>query len=114
MSWRRAWRAHADAGVPFIGVDLQDRESDARAYISEFDVTYPNGTDIGGKISVDYGVIGLPVTFFVSREGVVERRFVGAISRAKLEGWIGELEAGVAPSDDAEGENLNDFFEFGD
>ena len=114
VALERAWRAHADAGVQFIGVDLQDRESDARAYISEFDVTYPNGTDIGGKISVDYGVIGLPVTFFVSREGVVERRFVGAISRGKLEGWIGELEAGVAPSDNAEGENLDDFFEFGD
>ena len=109
-----AWRAHGDAGVQFIGVDLQDRESDARAYISEFDVTYPNGTDTGGKISVDYGVIGLPVTFFVSKEGVVERRWVGAIGREKLDGWIGELEAGVAPSDDAEGENLDDFFEFGD
>ncbi len=109
-----AWRAHAGTGVQFIGVDLQDREADARAYIREFDVTYPNGTDIGGRISVDYGVIGLPVTFFVSRGGVVERRFVGAISRAKLEEWIGELEKGVAPSDDAEGENLDDFFEFGD
>ena len=109
-----AWRAHAGTGVQFIGVDLQDREADARAYIRDFGVTYPNGTDIGGKISVDYGVIGLPVTFFVSREGVVERRFVGAISRAKLEEWIGELETGVAPSDDAESENLDDFFEFGD
>ena len=107
-----AWRAHSASGVQFIGVDLQDRESDARAYISEFDVTYPNGTDIGGKISVDYGVIGLPVTFFVSREGIVERRWVGAIGREKLERWIGELEAGLEASDDAEGENLDDFFEF--
>ena len=104
-----AWRAHVD-DVQFVGVDIQDADADAEAYVAEFDITYPNGLDRKGRVTVDYGVIGLPVTFFVSKAGVVERRWVGAISRDRLEEWVGELTAGQPPSGVAEGENLEDYF----
>ena len=106
----KTWRAYKDRGVTFVGVDIQDDERDASEYLEEFDITYPNGPDVDGKITVDYGVIGLPVTFFVNREGVIERRWVGAISERKLEAWVDELAVGMAPSGEAEGENLEDFF----
>ncbi len=104
-----SWRAHVD-DVQFVGVDIQDADGDAEAYLAEFDITYPNGIDRQGRVTVDYGVIGLPVTFFVNKAGVVERRWVGAISRDRLEGWVGELIAGHPPSGVAEGENLESYF----
>ena len=107
----RTWRAYRDRGVMFVGVDIQDAEEDARAYLDAFDITYPNGVDRDGKVTVDYGVIGLPVTFFVNGDGVVERRWVGAIRESQLLAWVEELAAGVAPSGEAEGENLERFFE---
>lgn len=110
----RAWRAYKDDGVVFVGVDtpmIPDSGESARAYIKEFGVTYPNGRDADGRITVDYGVIGLPVTFFVNGEGVVERRWVGAIPEAQLMAWVGELAAGVKPSGETEGENLESYFE---
>ena len=86
-----AWRAYGDRGVVFIGVDIQDSERDALAYIREFDVTYPNGTDTKGRITVSYGVSGIPVTFFVDKKGIVVRRWVGALKHQQLIDWVNEL-----------------------
>ena len=60
--FERAWRRFSDEGVLFVGVDIQDTVDDGVAYVREFGLTYPNGIDSDGKITVDYGVIGLPVT----------------------------------------------------
>jgi len=87
----RTWRAYKNRGVIFIGVDLQDREEDALNYIREFDITYPNGPDPTGEISIDYGVSGLPVTFFISRKGKIVRRWVGAIEKRVLISSIEEI-----------------------
>ena len=87
----RTWRAYKNRGVVFIGVDLQDREEDALNYLREFNVTYPNAPDPAGEISIDYGVSGLPVTFFVSRKGEIVRRWVGAIEKRVLISSIEEI-----------------------
>ena len=75
----------------FIGVDLQDRKEDAIRFIREFDISYPNAPDPTGEVSISYGVSGLPVTFFVSREGHVLRRWVGALERKVLVSFIKEI-----------------------
>jgi cytochrome c biogenesis protein CcmG/thiol:disulfide interchange protein DsbE len=87
----QTWRVYKNRGVVFIGVDIQDKLEDALAYIREFDVTYPNGPDPTGEISINYGVSGLPVTFFVSRTGEIVRRWVGAIERSVLISSIEEI-----------------------
>ncbi|MDO8532370.1 MAG: TlpA disulfide reductase family protein [Dehalococcoidia bacterium] len=87
----RAWREYKDKGVVFVGVDIQDTESAARAYIKEFDITYPNGPDVSGEITIDYGVSGIPVTFFVDKEGRVAGRWVGAVGARLLAGSINDL-----------------------
>ncbi|MDP7578148.1 MAG: TlpA disulfide reductase family protein [SAR202 cluster bacterium] len=87
----RAWRRYKNDGVWIVGIDIQDTLEDGKAHIREFDVTYPNGLDFDGAITVRYGVIGLPTTFFVNRQGVVERRWVGPISEKQLKDWIDEM-----------------------
>ena len=108
----RTWRSYKDKNVLFVGVDIQDTEQDGRDYLEEYGITYPNGLDGDGKITVEYGVIGLPVTFFVNRDGVVERRWVGSIEQSRLIEWVEELAAGQGPSDAVEGQNLEDFVRF--
>ena len=84
-------QVYKDKDVTFIGVDIQDREADAQAFIKEFGVTYPNGPDIGGKITIDYGVRLLPVTFFINRDGVILTRWEGAINEGLLTNKIEEM-----------------------
>jgi cytochrome c biogenesis protein CcmG/thiol:disulfide interchange protein DsbE len=87
----RTWRAYKNRGLIFLGVNIQDRKEDALSYMREFDITYPNGPDPTGEIAIDYGVSGLPVTFFVSRKGEVVRRWVGAIDRNALMSIVEEI-----------------------
>ncbi len=96
--------------VQFVGVDIQDAEQDGIAYLDEYGITYPNGLDVDGKITVDYGVIGIPVTFFVGKTGIVERRYVGAVDEDAMVRWLDELVAGVPASEGTEATNLKDFF----
>jgi cytochrome c biogenesis protein CcmG/thiol:disulfide interchange protein DsbE len=87
----RTWRAYKNRDLIFLGVNIQDRKEDALNYMREFDITYPNGPDPTGEISIDYGVSGLPVTFFVSRDGKVVRRWVGALEHSVLNRSIEEI-----------------------
>jgi len=87
----RTWRAYKNRGLIFLGVNIQDRKEDALNYIREFNITYPNGPDPTGEIAINYGVSGLPVTFFVSNKGEVVRRWVGAVEKSVLSGSIEEI-----------------------
>lgn len=107
----RTWRTYRDDGVMFVGVDIQDAEEDALEYLAEFNVTYPNGPDLDGKITVDYGVVGLPVTFFVSKEGIVERRWVGAVPESQVVTGVQALIAGEVPTGETEGADPERFRE---
>ena len=86
-----AWQKYQDKGLVFIGVNIQDREEDARAFMREFNKSYPNGPDPRGKISIDYGVYGVPETFFIDKEGKIAYKHVGAVTPQLLKDKIEEL-----------------------
>lgn len=68
-----AWRSYQpDGEVVFIGVDYVDTEPEARGYLERYDITYPNGPDMGTKISQAFRIQGVPETYFLDREGVVQ------------------------------------------
>lgn len=98
-----AWRAYQDRGVLFVGANIEDSREPAQRFLREFDVTYPNGPDEDGRITIDYGVVGIPVTFLVDEDGIVARRWVGAIDRGQLAAWIDELLQGAPPDGETEG-----------
>ena len=103
--FERLSQEYGERGVQFIGINIQDAEADAEAYLREYDITYPNGRDDNGSISIDYGVIGIPVTFFINKDGVVQRRWAGVMRETQLRQWIDELVLGTAPTGDTQGEN---------
>ncbi len=87
----KVWQLYKDEGVTFVGVDIQDTEEDARAFIQKFGITYPNAKDASGRVTIDYGVSGIPVTFFVNREGLIVSRWVGAINETLLVARVEEI-----------------------
>lgn len=67
-----AWRDYQGRGdVVFLGVDYVDTEPEARAYLEKFDITYPNGPDLGTRISQAYRIIGVPETFIIDKNGEI-------------------------------------------
>ena len=106
------WKEHKEDGITILGVNVQDDEQNAELYLAEFGVTFPNVIDLGGKITVDYGVTGLPVTFFISSEGKVIGRWVGALDEERLELWTRQLVVGESNPNGLTGENFESYRDF--
>ena len=90
-SLERAWRAYRDRGVVLVGVNIQDKEEPARRFLTRFGHTFPNAPDPSGRVSVDYGVYGVPETFFIDRTGRVRFKHVGAVTDEILKQQLDKL-----------------------
>ena len=87
----KTWRAYKDRGVMFLGVDYVDTESEARAYLKFFDITYPNGPDIGTNIYRLFHARGVPETYFIDRQGHAVSNVIGKIDESTLRGRLDGL-----------------------
>ena len=76
--------------VQFIGVDIQDSDSAARAYQAEFQSPYPVGPATAGSY-LEWGVTAPPETFFVNRSGVVISKFIGPLDAKVLDVYMSQL-----------------------
>jgi len=90
----RSWRAYRDREVSVVGVAIQDQPDAARKFIADFSLSFPNAPDPDGKVSVEYGVYGVPETFFIDRAGRIRLKQTGAVSddlfRGEVETLLGE------------------------
>jgi cytochrome c biogenesis protein CcmG/thiol:disulfide interchange protein DsbE len=86
----RAARRYGDR-VEFVGVNVQDTDANARAFLRRFGVTYPNGRDASGEVAVEYGMSGVPETYFVDRSGALVRKWQGPLDDERLRGFLDEL-----------------------
>ena len=98
------WQQLRDQDVVFVGVNTQDDEARARAFLDEFRITYPNGRDPGGRIAVDYGVWGLPETYFIGPDGRITYKHIGTLGPALIAAKIDEARRGVVSTAQGRGE----------
>ena len=65
-----AWRYYQPRGdVVFLGIAWTDTESASLDYINKFNITYPNGPDLGTTISQAYRTTGVPETYIIDKNG---------------------------------------------
>jgi len=77
--------AKAHPEVAFVGVDIQDKLAKVRAWVMRYGVPFPVVFDGEGTIAAQYGVIGIPATFFLDGSGVERARIVGPATRSEFE-----------------------------
>jgi cytochrome c biogenesis protein CcmG, thiol:disulfide interchange protein DsbE len=82
-------RAHAGK-VAFLGIDVQDLSSDARKFLERFDTPYVAVRAGGAASGVydDYGLTGVPETYWLDARGRIVAHYAGEISRDQLEDGI--------------------------
>ena len=67
-----AWRFYQPReDVVFLGVDWTDTEKKAFQYLEKFGITYPNGPDLGTRISQAYRTTGVPETYIIDKNGTL-------------------------------------------
>lgn len=80
----QTWRRYRDQGLVLLGLNLWDKDADARAFMREFGLTYPNLVDEGGRVAIEYGVAGIPETIVVTADGRVSAKHTGPITAERL------------------------------
>jgi cytochrome c biogenesis protein CcmG/thiol:disulfide interchange protein DsbE len=77
-SLEAAWKHYQPGGnVVFVGVDYVDTEPVARVFMKKFGNTYPNGPDLGTRISQMFRIKGVPETYILDASGVLKYVKVG-------------------------------------
>ena len=99
-----AWQRIKDKDMVFLGVAMQETEKDSRAFLDEFKITYPNGADPSGKMAVDFGVWGIPESFFIDPQGRITYKHVGGIRAELVTAKLEEAQKGIASAQEGKGD----------
>ncbi len=69
-----------DAAVSFLGINYRDKNDKALKFLVRHGAfRYPSLVDAKGRTGIDFGVYGLPETYFVGPDGRIAYRHVGAL-----------------------------------
>lgn len=89
---------YADKGVRFVGILYNDVTANALRWIDQMGgQTYPALLDPGTRTAIDFGVYGVPESFFISRDGIVASKYVGPIPESVLQQRLDSLLAAPVP-----------------
>lgn len=75
----RVYRSYKELGLIVVGLNLtsQDSEQAVSAFVQELDLTFPIALDRDGSVGYRYQLLGLPTTFFIDSQGVIQSVIVG-------------------------------------
>ena len=84
---QRASDIYRSQGLTVLAVDYQQTDTSAmKAFLRKVDAHFPAAYDPAGQIAGEYGVnVGLPVSIFIDRSGMVSYIQLGQMSNSVLE-----------------------------
>jgi cytochrome c biogenesis protein CcmG/thiol:disulfide interchange protein DsbE len=75
----------ADERFQLLGLNQQDSTAGALGFLADFGNPYDAvGVDPRQRVSIEWGVYGVPETYVVDREGIIRYRVVGPLDEARL------------------------------
>ena len=82
---RQAVERHAAEGLVIIGIVHQDRSEAARDFMERNGATWQAAMDPDDRVATAYGILALPETYFIGRDGIIVDRQIGQFSAASLD-----------------------------
>ncbi len=77
--------------VAFLGVVFEDTAENAEEFLRRSPPTYPQLWDPLSQMAVDYGVAGVPETYFIDGKGIIRSKYVGPIPPEELSARVKDL-----------------------
>ena len=84
----RTYMSFSGKQVEFIGINIMDDRKNAEEYIRSFGGTFVNVYDPENRIHLDYGVGGVPETFFVNPDGIITAKYRGPLTEKMITSYI--------------------------
>jgi cytochrome c biogenesis protein CcmG/thiol:disulfide interchange protein DsbE len=67
--------------LPVHGINYKDRPADAAKWLDDLGDPYTRtGVDLDGRVSIDWGIYGVPETFVVDRDGRIAYKHIGPVT----------------------------------
>ena len=82
------WQEYRDQGVVFVGIAMSDTLENVKAFAEEASVTYPVALDTTTEIARAYEVLSLPTTYFIGKDGNIERKLTSAANEGLLKVFL--------------------------
>ncbi len=82
---------YKDRNVAFVGIAFNDDTEPMQQFVNQYQVPYPVALDPEGKISVGFGITGVPETYLIDQQGQLVKKWVGPITSRQLNGLIAPL-----------------------
>lgn len=71
--------------LPIHGLDYKDAPADAAAWLDSLGDPYTRtGSDVTGRVAIDWGVYGVPETYVIDRSGAILHKHVGPLTPEAL------------------------------
>ena len=85
--------AYRDRGVTFVGIVHQDTPAAAAAFLDElgWGEGYHYALDPDSRAAVEFGVFGVPETFFIDRDGIITAKIAGPVTPESLTGTLDRM-----------------------
>ena len=72
--------------VPIVGLDYKDKREDAEGWLTKAGDPYDLSiSDVEGRVGIDYGVYGVPETYVIDKQGVIQYKQIGPITQQSLQ-----------------------------
>ena len=75
---------YASAGVVILGIAYESDLDDVFAFLDELGWAYPVAMDDRSRAAINFGVRGVPETFFIDRNGIVVGKVSGPVDAAVM------------------------------
>ena len=75
----QAYKEYGEKGVKFLGVGIQDTESELKKFIQQEKPSFPMAFDLKSKAADLYGIVTTPTTIFITKDGKIGGKYVGQI-----------------------------------
>lgn len=86
-----AYEKARDQGIEFLGVDVKEDPSVVEKFVKEKGYSWTFLLDQDGTAGQRYQITGIPETFFIDRNGVLQARVIGPMSPTVLESRLAKI-----------------------
>lgn len=78
-------------GVVLLGIAVDDTEEKMKDFIARYGVNFPVGLDKTAEIQKSFGLYGIPTTYFIDKQGIINYFHSGVVTEELLRHELDKL-----------------------
>lgn len=84
-------RKWSEDEVAVVGIVYQDSRKNAQRFLDQLGGDWPQLVDPSSRTAIDFGVYGVPESFFLTRDGTIGHKQVGPVTWSLVESVVDSL-----------------------